>query len=128
MALDPSADVLRFIETHIDSVELLHVLMFLVDRKGESWPTAAISRELRSSESSVNMRVRTLVERKLLAADALKDGKVEYRAGANAPESVVIEALAYYKLAPYRVVEMIFSKRTNAIQSIADAFRFRKED
>lgn len=128
MALDPSAEVLQFIENHIDSVELLHVLMYLVDRKGESWPFAAISRELRSSESSVNTRVRTLIERKLLAADALKDGKVEYRPGANAPEAIVIEVLAFYKLAPYRVVEMIFSKRTNAIQSIADAFRFRKEE
>jgi hypothetical protein len=127
MAIEVPPSVRKFIELKVDSVELLHVLMLLQDRPDVDWTVRSISDELRSSETSVQARIRALIQTKVLAPDAMKDGQVRYvpfdaEVGAHAKETIDL-----YRLAPYRIVDLIFSKRTDAIRSIADAFRFRKE-
>jgi hypothetical protein len=128
VTLDLSKDVQAFFELHIDSVETLHVMILLQSRPETVWTTRAISDELRSSESSVTARVRALVDRKVMASSSVSGDGIHYEPYSVEMGSLISEALEYYRQRPYRVVELIFSKRTQAIRSIADAFRFRKED
>ena len=128
MASDIPDPILRFFEAKIDSIELVHVLMLLFDRPEERWTIEKISGELRSSESSVAKRVETLVGRGVISRASVEGETVKYVPFDAEMGRTVQEALAYYKTRPYRMVELVFSNRTNTIRSIADAFRFRKED
>jgi hypothetical protein len=119
--------VRSFLEGRIDSVEQLHVLILLHDSKGRAWTAAAISEELRSSESSVTKRVQNLIDRKILAPAAVSENKIQYRAFDEETETQVSETIAFYRDKPYRVIDIIFSKPRDPIQTLADAFRFKKE-
>lgn len=126
---DLPEDVQRFYEHYIDSVELLHVLILLHGQKDRRWSIAGISEELRSSESSVSKRLQALVQRKLVHADSVGGGgSAQYRPHDPDTDALVDRSLGFYKAHSYRIIDLIFSKPTNAIQSIADAFRFRKDD
>ncbi len=128
MSAEIPASITSFVEKHIDSVELLHVLALLHDHPEQDWTLDSISAELRSSVSSVEKRVKALVDRRVLAADAWSGTVLHYRAFNAERGKAISEFLAYFKHSPYRVIELIFSNRTLGIQSIANAFRFRKED
>ncbi len=125
---DLPADVQQFYEQYIDSVELLHVLMLLQGERERRWTITGISEELRSSESSVTKRLQALVQRKLLHPESVGGGSARYLPHDPTMDALVDRSLSYYKAHSYRIIDLIFSKPTNAIQSIADAFRFRKDD
>ena len=128
MSAPLSEDLRAFFEEKIDSVELLHVLILLQDRSGEVWTLRKISDELRSSESSVEKRVFALRDRGVLSRDALAGAEVRFLPPDPEMGRRIADAVTYYRAYPYRVVDLIFSKRTDSIRSIADAFRFRKEE
>jgi len=128
VALEVPESIRKFVERCVDSVELLHVLMLLHDRVETAWTVRSISDELRSSETSVQARVRALIQTKVLAPEAMLEGHVRYVPFSPEVDAQAKETIEFYRRAPYRIVDLIFSKRTDAIRSIADAFRFRKED
>ncbi len=120
--------VRQFYERHIDSVELLLVLILLHDEPTRLWTIERITDELRSSETSVEKRIQALVGRRVLHEDAVRGGEIFYRPYNAEMGAAIDEALLYYRDHSNRIIELIFSKPTNAIRSIADAFRFRKDD
>lgn len=128
MAPDIPQSIGSFVEKHIDSVELLHVLALLHDHPEREWTLDAIASELRSSESSVEKRAKALIDRRVLAPGARQGSVLRYRPYDEPKGAVISEFLVFFKHSPYRLIELIFSNRTLGVQSIADAFRFRKED
>jgi DNA-binding IclR family transcriptional regulator len=63
--------VKQFLETYIDSVEQLEVLILLREERGRWWTPADVNRRLKTSRSSVELRLGALAERRLLErADA----------------------------------------------------------
>jgi hypothetical protein len=119
--------VRSFLDGRIDSVEQLHVLILLHDSKGRAWTIAAISEELRSSESSVTKRLQTLIDRKILAPESVSGPKIEYHPYDVATDADITETAIFYREKPYRVIDIIFSKPRDPIQTLADAFRFKKD-
>jgi len=64
-------NVVRFLRAHIDSVEQLEVLILLHEERGRAWTPADVNRRLKTSRSSVEIRLSALAERGLLErADA----------------------------------------------------------
>lgn len=119
-------NIRQFIFACIDSVEQLEVLAMLHDQPEKDWTYLALSQELRSTENSVEKRVRDLVDRRVIqpiAADSFR-----FNPRSDEIRQVVHDLVGVYRLRPYRVMELIFSKPVNAMQSFADAFRFKKED
>lgn len=119
-------NIRQFIFACIDSVEQIEVLALLHDNPGKDWSNLALSQELRSTESSVEKRLRDLSDRRVI--QPITGTSFRYAPFSEEARHVVTELMGIYRLRPYRVMELIFSKPVNAMQSFADAFRFKKED
>lgn len=118
-------NVLHFLETCIDSVEQLRILLLLHSTPERMWTTAEITTELRSAESSIQKRLDGLYRRKVLRQIA--DSKDQHRfLPANDELRIVIEELAIQnQLRPYRVIEAIYPGPTRAIQAFTNAFKLK---
>lgn len=127
MAGDQIPENLRqFIFAAIDSVEQLEVLALLHDHPEKEWTNLSLSQELRSTEGSVEKRLRDLVDRRVI--NPITENSFRYDPRSDEVRQTVSDLVAVYRLRPYRVMDLIFSRPVNAMQSFADAFRFKKED
>ena len=118
----------KFIRGSIDSVEQLHVLALLYERRDRDWTLESISRELRSASNSIGMRVRMLIAAKVLAPESLMGERVRYLPVDEQVDESVRELIEVSHVHQYRIIDLIFSKPNPAIQSFADAFRFKKDE
>lgn len=119
-------NIRQFIFACIDSVEQIEVLALLHDQTGKDWSYLSLSQELRSTEGSVEKRLRDLADRRVV--QPITTPTFRYEPRSDEIRQVVNELVGIYRLRPYRVMDLIFSKPVNAMQSFADAFRFKKED
>lgn len=119
-------NIRQFIFACIDSVEQIEVLALLHEQPRKEWSNLSLSQELRSTEGSVDKRLRDLVDRRVI--QPISTPTFRYEPRSEDIRHVVQELMTIYRLRPYRVMELIFSKPVNAMQSFADAFRFKKED
>lgn len=119
-------NIRQFIYACIDSVEQIEVLALLHEQPSKEWSFLSVSQELRSTEGSVEKRLRDLSDRRVI--QPISNATFRYEPRSEEIRQVVTELMGIYRLRPYRVMELIFSKPVNAMQSFADAFRFKKED
>jgi hypothetical protein len=119
-------DIRQFIFACIDSVEQIEVLALLHDHPEKEWSNLSMSQELRSTEGSVEKRLLGLSERRVILP--ISTPTFHYEPQSEEIRQTVTELMGIYRLRPYRVMELIFTKPVNAMQSFADAFRFKKED
>lgn len=113
--------VTRFIEDNIQSVEQLEILILLAAHPEKTWTAESVSKELRSSPRSVERWLRQLSERRLITTE-----NDSYGMHPDLKELVqqVSEAYATYRVS---IIEMIFSRPQTRLQTLADAFKFRKD-
>jgi hypothetical protein len=114
-----------FITRYIDSVEALEVLLWL-RRSGVEADASTVARELRSSVPSVLKRVTELTAHGLLQPGAV-DGTFRYAPVAPGLDSTVALVADCYRIAPFRTMELVYSKPADKIQTFADAFKLKKE-
>lgn len=117
-------EIIAFIRLCIDSVESLEILGLLIDQPAKDWSAKTLSAQIRSSEGSVQKRLRALEASRVIEIPPT---------GAPRPaspelERMVREAVAFYRLRPHRAMEILYSKPESAMQSFADAFRFGKKE
>lgn len=111
--------VKEFLFRHIDSVEQLHVLLFLASRKEQWWSIDAIAAELRSNSSSIENRLKSLENAKIIQFNS------ESNTACFCPDlelgEIVRELEVTYKVRPHRILELVFSPVKRA-RILADAF------
>lgn len=118
--------LMHFLRTCVDSVEQLEVLSLLHDQPDRAWDAKSLSQQIRSSESSVTKRLNALVVNRVLLPF---DGALPiYRPASPEMAALISEVIAFYRLRPHRVMEILYSKPESAMQSFADAFRFGKKE
>lgn len=117
--------VRRFIFEAIDSVEQLEVLILLRAHANHAVDVAFLSRELRSSASSIERRLASLVSLELARACVSEPITYIYRETTTDRERTVDDLLEQYKLRPQAVVELIFSPMKKA-RLFANAFILSK--
>ena len=122
-------EVARFIHEYIDSVEQLEVLLLLRSSAPTEWTAEAVARDLRTAESSVTARLKTLHAQKLVEASTA-EGATAYRyaPGGVGTDRLVGELASEYALRRVAVITLIFSMPNDAVRSFADAFRIRKDE
>lgn len=123
-----SSRVKDFIHRCIDSVELLRVLLMIQADRNRDWTYEEINSELRSTQDSIKKRVADLAAKKVIAPESVREGKVRFIPFSPEIEELVMVLAGHYQLRPYKVIDVIFSKPSSAIQSFADSFRIKKEE
>ena len=123
-----NATVRRFVVDHIDSVEQLDVLIFVLMHAEKSWNFSEISLELRSTEASIRRRAQSLVDCKVLAPEALEAQTLRYSPFSPEINLAVQETAAAYRVHQYKIMDLIFGKKVDALNIFADSFRIKKEE
>ncbi|RYZ95185.1 MAG: hypothetical protein EOP11_25290 [Proteobacteria bacterium] len=119
-------EIVAFLRLCVDSVESLEVLGLLLDSPDREWTAKALSIEIRSSEGSVNKRLHALSACRVIAVPSAPTFR--YQAGSPEMARLAPEVIAFYRLRPHRVMEILYNKPESAMQSFADAFRFNKKE
>lgn len=120
-----SAAFRTFVRDNIASVEQVDVLLLLQDDSQRPWTIAELRASLSSSQTSIARRLAILCGRRLAERD--DDGRFRYRSDA-ATDPLVNELRREYALRPTRVIELIYSRRTSALESFSDAFLLGGDD
>jgi hypothetical protein len=123
-SLDP--DVRRFIEAHVDSIELLEVLLLLRAEPARAFGPDDVATALRTSPASARERLRALATQRLLVGGE-GDG---YR---YAPEDAALAVVVDRVAAAYRdrrvtVIGLIYARPPDAVRELARAFRVGRKD
>lgn len=114
-----------FVRQNIASVEQVDVLLLLQSDARRSWSISELSASLSSSHTSIARRLAVLCGRKLVERDA--EGRFQYVSD-EVHDVLVSELRREYALRPTSVIELIYSKRTSAMESFSDAFLLGGDD
>lgn len=120
-------EVRRFIDAHITSVEQIEALLLLRSDPTKEWSAEEVAKTLYTSEESVATRLDDLYSHGLLSqvrSDAIRYRFEQRNDSLRAGVEDLIESYAKRKVA---VINQIFAGPSDDVQSLADAFRFRKE-
>ncbi len=117
-------DLLVYARNKIGSVWALEALILLHRDPGRSWAIDELIRELRASEAVVAKSLIVLATEGLVDRD--ERGRYLYRPQSAEAASMADRLIRAYGERPIPVIEAIFSARDDKLQSLADAFLFRK--
>jgi hypothetical protein len=115
---------MSFVDRHIESIEHLEVLLVIAAQE-KSFSAAEVFQKIQSSQGSVDQRLESLVKAGLLSRDS--DGKFRFTPKDDETRQLVKELAGAYKTRPVRIIEAIYARKTDAVRSFADAFKFRKD-
>jgi DNA-binding transcriptional MocR family regulator len=119
-------DVAELIESHIDSVEKLEILLLLRGERDREWTSDQVSRELRRNPSTVSRALGQLAERGLLGGSTAAGFRF---APTDGPMEQQVTRLAEtYATRRVSVIQLIVANPMDSVTTFADAFRFRKKD
>jgi hypothetical protein len=119
-------DLKRFIAEYIESVERLEILLLLARNAEKAWTASEVYQHIQSSMASVGQKLGELAT----TGFAKREGNGCFRYEANSPQrKVLVEELdKAYRTLRIKVIEAIFSKRSEQIQKFADAFKIKKDN
>jgi hypothetical protein len=116
-------DLVHFIRECIDRLETLDLLLLLHGTRGKAWTVRQLSDEMRSSPMAAETALGTLVVHGLVA----KQGEMYVFSPRTATlEEKTVRLAACYRERRTAVIEVIFSRPSDAVRGFAEAFRIRK--
>ncbi len=118
-------DILNFVIKHIDSVELLEVLVVLHARAGTELTVDAVDSVIRSNSASVLSRLEHLAKLGLAVRSDATSPTFTYRPTTPELERLGGELVRIYQARRTEVIELIYSKPMKEILTFAEAFRLR---
>jgi hypothetical protein len=120
----PTEDVQDFIRANLRSVWELELLLLMSRQRTRAWSAGALNRELRSSASLVGQILAKFERLGLIAA-----GEDGYRYAPQTPdlERVVGQLEQIYAARPLEIVREIVAAPNEKIQTLADAFKVKKD-
>jgi hypothetical protein len=123
-----SEDVKKFITEHINSLEQLEILLLLHRHRQQEWTAQDVSQELRLSPTSAAMRLADLERRGLLTVRESSDLFYYCYQPQKSDFEPTVDGLAeLYPDYRFTIINLIFSKPLDKVQTFADAFKFRED-
>lgn len=118
-------EVRDFISEHIASMEQIEVLLLLSGQPEKEWPVDAVVAHIQSGPASILAHLRAFCEQGLLVQ---KSNQVYQFSARTEKLAQAMRALATtYKERRIKVIELIYQKPADGVQSFADAFKLRKD-
>jgi hypothetical protein len=118
--------VRRFVAANIDSVGMLEILLLVRDHRDRGWTAADVARELRSSNEAATDRLAGLRARGLLSDDAGETRSFQYAPLRPDLEKAVDDLASCYATRRVGVISLIYSKPSDRVFTVGDAFRIRR--
>jgi hypothetical protein len=115
-----------FISEHIHSVLELESLLLFAAAPDRSWTAEQLSRELRINMQWAAEQIAELAKRETIAVDAATPMHYRYAPRDGTKAQTVKDVARAYADRRVAVIQLIYSKPGDPVQSFADAFRFRK--
>lgn len=123
---DFPSEVRRFISRHIGSLEQLEVLLLVSALPDRDWTVDAVFQIVQTNRTLVQQRLDEFVRDQLMIMNP--DGTYRYAPKSESLAHDIAATAGFYKLSRHKVVEMIYSPKTDDIRAFSDAFRFKKGD
>jgi hypothetical protein len=117
--------LVAFVREHVRSVWALELLMLMKRQPERGWTAEELVRELRAAMGLVSDNLHRFERSGLVVR--LDDGRYGFRPAAPVLQELCDELEAAYRQRPVAVVNLIAAPR-DPLQSLADAFRFRRGD
>jgi predicted ArsR family transcriptional regulator len=119
--------VQRFLESHIDSIEKLEVLLLLRNQPARTWTAGGVAQELRIMEASAQGRMEDLCARGLVSCEGGTPPTYRFAPTSSEDSQAVTELATTYATRRVSVISFIFSRPTDRLRSFANAFRLKKD-
>jgi hypothetical protein len=123
---DIPAPVRSFLRTHVDSVGLLEVLLFLHAHPSRAWTPAELNAELRSNLSSIAFRLARLRTLGLASQSAPPESAYRYAPSSPSLAATVDALAATYRQYRLRIIDLLLSK-LDQLKNFSDSFRLWEE-
>ena len=122
-------EVRDLLARHLATMEHVEVLLTLAGDEGRDWKAGEIATVSHTSVASVTARLEELVAGGFASRVRSTDGDA-YRYSPRTPEMrrAVSSLEEMYRTKPVTLIKAIYERPASAVQSFADAFRFRKVD
>ncbi|MES2803848.1 MAG: hypothetical protein V4654_15250 [Bdellovibrionota bacterium] len=121
---DLPIDVRYFLETSIDSIEQLQVLILLQTHPNKIWTTNEIAIELRSVDTSIQKRLHDLYRRNILLVSD-KENEHKFLPSSTSMRALIEILAGENQLRPYQVIDAIYASPDKSILDFANAFKMR---
>jgi hypothetical protein len=119
--------VREFIGRHVHSIEQLEILLLVANSGGRAWTATDVSSELRISPDSSESRLRQFVSDGLMRASGEGANTAFMFSPKGDRESHSVHLLGQcYRDRRVSIIELIFSRPSDTIQTFADAFKIKK--
>lgn len=130
IALEPfPEEIKRFLDANIDTVEQLEILRVLHGTPDKEWSALALVREIQASPQAIVAHLNALHGRGLLTLVS-RGSDLLYRKGARSPElgQSLDRLLELYGQRPVTMINMVYARSREMLQTFANAFRIRKDN
>jgi hypothetical protein len=118
-------EIVEFISEHITSMEQLEVLLLLSSHPERDWTGEAVFSQIQSSPASVTQRLQEFRDKGFFIQPS--DHVFRYSPKTQSLANTVRALASAYKEKRVKVIELIYRKPVDAVQSFADAFKLRKD-
>lgn len=122
-------DVLRFLDTAIQSVDQLEILRLLSENPSRAWSPWELAPKVQTDSQAVTHHLTALHARGLITAEKRDTGSV-WRFGAQSPElqAELDRLMTIYRERPVSMIKAVYNRPAEVLRSFADAFRLRKQE
>ena len=128
MAEGISEELKHFIQSTINSVDQLEVLLFLMSNPDREWSAEEVGARIRLSRESVAEKLEDLARASLLAVRSNPPLMYRYAPTSKALEAEVAQSLERaYREGRDSVIQLIYTRPLDNIRIFADAFRIKKD-
>ncbi|HUS66223.1 MAG TPA: hypothetical protein VMZ28_16835 [Kofleriaceae bacterium] len=117
--------VVRDVDQYVDSLDALEVAMLLFRERQRTWSPEDVARELRIS---VRVSRRELDRMRTRGAASEKDGDYRFDQSDVDKAAAVARIAAAYGTKRIELINYVASQTLKRIQSIADAFKLKKDE
>ena len=118
-------EVQRFIAESIDAADQLDILLLLYRTPDRSFTAREVSQAVFTVASVATLRLEALVARGLLSSSGAADPAYRYEPATQELARRVDELAAVYQANRVGVIQLLFARPPDPMQSFADAFRFK---
>jgi hypothetical protein len=118
-------EVQRFIAETIDAAEQLDILLLLYRNPDRAYSALEVSQAVFTVASAATLRLEGLVARGLLASSGTADPAYRYQPASPELAARVDQLATVYQANRVGVIQLLFSRPPDPVQTFADAFRLK---